>query len=259
MKIGIIIPVYNEEKNIKKVIDNAKKKTKNIIIVIDGSTDRSLEIVKKQGVSLIVNRKNKGLVESLKKGFGYALRNGYDLIVKIDGDNQMDLSYFNSLIESYNRTKGELIAATYNPHNTPWMVKKDVWIYSGLFNLATGQRAGDIISEYRLFSRKAMKLYIKSKIQDNASNLSIIPLSKDCKISYVRGGVNYHMSHLRPFHLKGLWDLRIHFISEIWKLRTLKSKIVAVISIPVLFGLMVFNLTIGHKYNSFLLKRRLRR
>ena len=131
-----------------------------------------------ENVSIIINHKNLGLTKSIKNGFQYALKNGYDAIVKLDADEQMNSNSYKKMMDQYQASKDDIIYAT-NNSDTPWMIKKDIWIYTSLFNLASKQKNVDIISEYRLFSRKAMKTYLESKLRDNASNLSIISLFRN--------------------------------------------------------------------------------
>ncbi|MCK5617241.1 glycosyltransferase, partial [Candidatus Pacearchaeota archaeon] len=134
------------------------------MVVVDGSTDKTEEIVRGENVSIIINHKNLGLTKSIKNGFQYALKNGYDAIVKLDADEQMNSNSYKKMMDQYQASKDDIIYAT-NNSDTPWMIKKDIWIYTSLFNLASKQKNVDIISEYRLFSRKAMKTYLESKLR----------------------------------------------------------------------------------------------
>ena len=259
LKIGVLIPAYNEEKTIKKVIEDVKRYTNNVIVVVDGSTDNTAEIVRRENVSIIINPKNLGLTKSIKKGFQYALDSGYDAIVKLDADGQMNSHAYKIMIDQYQVSKYDIIYAI-NNSDTPWMIKKDIWIYTSLFNLATKQNIVDIISEHRFFSRKAMGAYLKSELRDNASNLSIISLFREgCSFKSIGFGVDYSMAYKRPFHIKGLIDLRVCFVLELWKIHGWRARVVTLLSVPVLGALLLFNLIIGFKYNTLLPKTLLRR
>ncbi|EHR79127.1 glycosyl transferase [Thermococcus litoralis DSM 5473] len=87
MKTLIIIPAYNEELTIGSVVALAKKYG-DVLVVDDGSKDRTSEIAQKAGAIVIRHEVNKGKGAALKTGFGYALANGYDVIVTIDADGQ---------------------------------------------------------------------------------------------------------------------------------------------------------------------------
>jgi len=84
----IVIPCFNEEVTIGSVILKAKKYSKNVLVVDDGSKDETSQIAKKAGAHVIIHPKNMGKAAAIKTGFEYALRNNYDYVVTIDGDGQ---------------------------------------------------------------------------------------------------------------------------------------------------------------------------
>ncbi|MGB9678355.1 MAG: glycosyltransferase family 2 protein, partial [Candidatus Ratteibacteria bacterium] len=86
--ILVIIPIYNEEKTIGDVLKELKKYFKYILVIDDGSIDRSKEIVQKEKVVLISHKINKGKGESLKTGFKYAIEKGFRAVITMDGDGQ---------------------------------------------------------------------------------------------------------------------------------------------------------------------------
>ena len=105
-KLIIVVPVYNEEEIIQIVIDNIFKKLNefdfNILIINDGSTDRSLQkikdIKKKYGKKInYIDQKNIGHGPSVIKGYKYAIENNFDYILQIDSDNQFDILDFKKL------------------------------------------------------------------------------------------------------------------------------------------------------------------
>jgi len=93
-KLIIQIPAYNEKDDIEKVIKQIPNSIDGIndieiIVVNDGSTDNTLDMVKKAGVEHVVNFDiNKGLGEAFKAGISYALKMKADIIVNIDADAQ---------------------------------------------------------------------------------------------------------------------------------------------------------------------------
>src|SRR3990172_10282331 len=105
--ISVILPAYNEEKNIRKSVTDIysylinKFKVFEIIVVSDGSTDNTPDIVgglssKLKNIRLVVHNKNKGYGATLRSGFNTA-RN--DLIFYTDSDNQYDISDLNKLLK----------------------------------------------------------------------------------------------------------------------------------------------------------------
>lgn len=101
MKISVIIPVFNEGKIIREVIKKVQGVDieKEIIIVDDGSTDTTREIlhsIKEDNIKIIFHAKNLGKGEALKTGFSYAKG---DIIIPQDADLELNPKEYNSLIE----------------------------------------------------------------------------------------------------------------------------------------------------------------
>ena len=74
IKIGILICAYNEEKHIRKVVEECLRHIKNVIVVNDGSRDKTLKELKKTKAKIINQKVNKGKGEALKAGFDYAIK-----------------------------------------------------------------------------------------------------------------------------------------------------------------------------------------
>jgi len=103
VNIWIVIPAYNEEKTIGDVIDSLKEKGwKNIIVVNDGSKDRTAEIAKSKEAVVISHPKNMGLGAALRSGLSKALELGADIAVTFDADGQHDVSDVKKLVEAAN-------------------------------------------------------------------------------------------------------------------------------------------------------------
>lgn len=87
-KICVLIPTYNNEKTLKRVIDGVLDYTENIIVINDGSTDSTLQILEKYSITVINLSENKGKGNALKIGFRKAKEIGYDYAITIDSDGQ---------------------------------------------------------------------------------------------------------------------------------------------------------------------------
>lgn len=97
-KISIIIPTWNEEKNIANVLSSLIEKHENIIIVDDGSSDKTVEIAKQFPVTILSHIINRGQGASLQTGNEYAISRGADIIVHFDGDGQFLIKEIDDLI-----------------------------------------------------------------------------------------------------------------------------------------------------------------
>ncbi len=92
-KIAVVVPAYRVEKQIKSVIRGIPAFVESIIVVDDASPDGTAEAVKSvddERVLLLRHAQNQGVGGSMKTGFAEALRQKVDIIVKMDGDDQMD-------------------------------------------------------------------------------------------------------------------------------------------------------------------------
>lgn len=89
MNIWIVIPAYNEEKNLGKLLDELKGKLLPVLVVDDGSTDNTVEVAKKNGVLLIRNPLNLGKGAALKTAIDFLLeQDNFDYIITMDADGQ---------------------------------------------------------------------------------------------------------------------------------------------------------------------------
>jgi len=91
-KALIIIPAYNEERNIGKVLAGIRdlKIDADVLVVNDGSTDKTEEIALRENAKVISLPYNLGYGSALQTGFKYAVLNEYDYIIQFDGDGQHD-------------------------------------------------------------------------------------------------------------------------------------------------------------------------
>ena len=90
-KVAIIVPIFNEEKTIEKLLINLKK-IGSLIVVDDYSSDSTPKILKKFNFKIIKNPKNLGYEKSLKKGIIYAVKKNFKYIVTVDGDGEHYIS-----------------------------------------------------------------------------------------------------------------------------------------------------------------------
>jgi glycosyltransferase involved in cell wall biosynthesis len=86
----VILPAYNEGKNIGELLDKLTDKYK-VLVIDDGSTDATSEIIRKYKINIITHCKNEGLGKALYDGFKWAVDNHEDIVITMDADNTMDI------------------------------------------------------------------------------------------------------------------------------------------------------------------------
>ncbi|MBF4575870.1 glycosyltransferase family 2 protein [Frondihabitans sp. VKM Ac-2883] len=115
MKLFIQIPCLNEETTLPAVLESMPTEIDGIdkieiLIIDDGSTDRTVEVAKSYGVTHFVRHTtNMGLARSFRDGVDYALLNGADIVVNTDGDNQYPQSMIPELVQPIIRGEAEIV------------------------------------------------------------------------------------------------------------------------------------------------------
>src|SRR4030042_4967556 len=101
MRTLIIIPAYNEVKNISSLIQQIKTLEINpdIVVINDASKDDTAEVVRQMGVKVLDLPVNLGIGGAVQTGYLYAYENNYDIAIQVDGDGQHDPAYLPGLID----------------------------------------------------------------------------------------------------------------------------------------------------------------
>src|SRR3990167_2304004 len=93
-----VVPAYNEEKMIGRIVEGLKSAVQNIVVVDDCSIDRTREIAEQAGAIGLRHRLNRGQGAALQTGMSYALLHGADIIIHFDADGQHSVQDIPSLI-----------------------------------------------------------------------------------------------------------------------------------------------------------------
>ena len=88
MKICGVIPAFNSESTIAHVVKETRRNIDHVVVIDDGSTDRTARLAEETGARVIRIKHNKGKGNALKIGFQYALANKFDAIITLDADLQ---------------------------------------------------------------------------------------------------------------------------------------------------------------------------
>ena len=194
MKIAVIVPFYNEEKNLpfflktwSKKIDLLKKKFEiyfEFYFVDDGSTDNSIKTINHSQYPLkkfILKKKNTGHGLTCKYGYEYIIKKKtYHYILQLDSDNQCDPRYLDFFLKSIYVEKKFVFGNRYRRDDGFFR-----FIFSKLlrfiFFLRTGQMILDINCPYRLMKVSELKIILK-KINKKSNNKKIILFN--CLLTY---------------------------------------------------------------------------
>lgn len=175
-KIFIVIPAYNEEDSIAKVITDLRKNDyNNIIVVNDGSSDNTVGIARRDGVTVISHPINLGQGSAIQTGLESALSMGAGIIITFDADGQHMAKDIKRLVKPVTEGKAEVALGSRflnNKSNTPWA--KRLVLKGGiiLLFLMYGIKLSDTHNGLRAFSAgAASKMRLVSHGMEHASEI----------------------------------------------------------------------------------------
>jgi glycosyltransferase involved in cell wall biosynthesis len=87
-RVVAIIPALNAERTLPRVIEDTTREIAPVLVIDDGSTDRTSEVARAGGAIVLRHDVNRGKGAALKTGFAWALENGYDGVITLDADGQ---------------------------------------------------------------------------------------------------------------------------------------------------------------------------
>lgn len=183
----IIIPAYNEEKAISGVIKDLQENNyQNILVIDDGSKDKTADIAKQSGAKVIRHLINRGQGAALQTGHEYALKNGAEIIVHFDADGQFLAKDIENMLSELNNGYEITLGSRFldkKPINIP-LEKKIVLKAGKLFTrIFSNISLSDTHNGFRAIKREALT---KIKItQDGMAHASeIIDLIKQNNLKY---------------------------------------------------------------------------
>lgn len=142
IKITAVIPAYNEEKTIGSVVLATRQHILRVIIVDDGSTDRTREIAKLAGAEVVIHPSNMGKGVALKTGF-YAARDS-DIIVTLDSDGQHAPHEIPRLIEPLLKDEADVVNGSRYLNGTDKETPKYRRVGQNILDAATNISSGDL-------------------------------------------------------------------------------------------------------------------
>lgn len=158
MKIFIVIPAFNEEKDISKVLRDLEKKGLPTIVVDDGSLDKTFKQASKfKNITLLRHRVNLGKGAAIKTGAQVAFKKGADAVVFMDGDGQHKVSDLDKFIEKLKRGYQVVFGARSLEPGVPlirFLVNKMASVF---INVLFSIYVSDLICGYRAITKEAFK------------------------------------------------------------------------------------------------------
>ncbi len=168
--ITVILPAYNEEVSIGSIVLLTKHYADNVIVVDDGSSDRTAEIARNAGAEVIVHEVNTGKGGALKTGFSAA--EGADIIVTMDSDGQHNPEDIPRLVQPILKGEADMVNGSRYlnglDRNTPLYRRVGQRVLDRFTNLNSGLKITDSQSGFRAFAAST-----KDNFRFNAQGMAI--------------------------------------------------------------------------------------
>jgi glycosyltransferase involved in cell wall biosynthesis len=168
-----VVPTYNEAATVLNVINSLREHAPDydIVVIDDGSTDESGAVVGDRA-EVVRHPFNLGIGGAVQSGFVYALENGYDYMVQVDGDGQHRADQ----IAELERAMGEdprldMVCGSRflsKEHGYPATISRrtGIHIFAFLLSRIVGQRISDPTSGFRLYNHRAIRLFARDYPHD---------------------------------------------------------------------------------------------
>jgi glycosyltransferase involved in cell wall biosynthesis len=203
-RIIIATPAYNEEKYIGGIVLLAKQYADEVIVVDDGSKDRTARIAGLAGATVVQHEKNRGYGGTIQSIFAEAKKRNPDVLVIIDADSQHNPDEIPSLVAEINKGSDVAIGSRVMQDNIiPLYRRIGQRFLARLTRIASRQKLSDTESGFRAYSRKAVQeLELKEKGMAISSEIVSDAAKKELVIAEVPISVSYakDSSTLNPLH-----------------------------------------------------------
>jgi len=150
----VVIPAYNEASRIDKVVRGVKKFTENIIVVDDGSSDKTSKVAKKSKVKVLRHRINLGKGAAMKTGVEAAFLLGAETVVLMDGDGQHDPKYIPQFLEKISEGYDIVFGSRNLSFGVPLVRFLGNKFGSVLISLLFGIYRSDLLCGFMAFTKK---------------------------------------------------------------------------------------------------------
>ncbi len=169
-RVLVIMPAWNEEGSVAQTLAEvrATNPTVDLLVVDDGSTDRTAERARAAGASVCQLPFNLGVGGAMRAGYRYALRHDYDVAVQIDADGQHDPAHLPALLDRLEGVGGQepvdvLVGARFasdeDTYRAGGLRRFAMVLLAFVLSRLARTRLTDVTSGYRLANRRALRLF----------------------------------------------------------------------------------------------------
>lgn len=222
--VCVLIPAYNEERNIARVAGAVRDLGFSVLVVDDGSKDATPKIVRDlPGIQSILSPVNEGKGASLRKGFERFLSRGGDAVVLMDADGQHSVDELEAFVRALDEGADLVIGnRMHNPTGMPRIRRWTNRFMSGLLSAAASRSIPDTQCGYRALKREALK-----RLQLSAGRFEI---ESEMLLEAARLGLEIRSIPIRSVYEGGASKINpitdtLRFFSFLFKYRRRRGKI----------------------------------
>jgi len=169
-----VLPAYNEAETLSHVIESVRAHAPNfdVLVIDDGSTDRTGEIARGAGAMVLRHPFNLGIGGAVQSGFIFALERGYDYMIQVDADGQHCPDEIGKLISTMRQDPtldmvcGSRFITRDHKYPSPISRRTGIHIFAFILSHLVGQRISDPTSGFRLYNRRAIALFARDYPHD---------------------------------------------------------------------------------------------
>lgn len=163
----VLIPALNEQATIREVVLEVMDHGFDVVVINDGSGDKTAEFARAAGATVLNLRVNLGVGGALRCGFRYAVNNGYHSVVQCDADGQHPISHIQKLIDVSNQTSSHLVIGSRFRYEEILMTvprhrRFAMWLLGVIASRACQTKITDSTSGFRLISEPLLSQFAKN-------------------------------------------------------------------------------------------------
>ncbi len=163
----VLIPALNEQATIREVVLEVMDNGFDVVVINDGSGDKTAEFARAAGATVLNLRVNLGVGGALRCGFRYAVNNGYRSVVQCDADGQHPISHIQKLIDVSNQTFSHLVIGSRFRYEEILMTvprhrRFAMWLLGVIASRACQTKITDSTSGFRLISEPLLSQFAKN-------------------------------------------------------------------------------------------------
>ena len=179
-----IVPALNEERTVATVIEEIRAFDPGfeIVVVDDGSADRTADIARARGAHVLRLPFNLGIGGAMQAGFRFASERGFDVTVQVDGDGQHDASQLGSILRPLLDGEADMVVGSRfsgaGEYRAPRLRRFGIRVFARVVSLVVGQRVTDTTSGFRAVNRRGIELFAADYPHDYPEVEAMVMLHK---------------------------------------------------------------------------------